>query len=183
MEGTNGNSRMDRVERALEALTNSDLKLSDGLQSLAGSMANLADIVTGAVLWDWMNGVPVEKIEKRYTISLFQGKLSHGDFRKFADSTRWCIRSVHEIVALMFPDKAPQLTEIELVARSLEIGLPRDALDLLSTPVTLARGEYLALWTAGIMTLDQVKQAGLEQIEKLLGKVRAREIFRGLLGN
>ena len=129
-----------------------------------------------AVLWDWMNGIPVEEIEKSYTISPFQGKLSHGNIRKFADSTRWCLRSVHEIVALMFPDRAPQLAEIELVARSLEIGIPRNALDLLSVPVLLARGEYLALWAAGIATLGQVNKSSRDRIAEILGKSRAREI-------
>jgi replicative superfamily II helicase len=132
-----------------------------------------------AVLSDWLAGEPVEVIEQRYTANPFQGKLSRGDISRFADATRWCLRSVHQIVALIYPTRAPTETDIDELCRSLEVGLPQDALDLLRLSERLSRGEYLALRSAGIRTCAQVAAASKQLIEQLLGKKKAAAIGPG----
>jgi replicative superfamily II helicase len=130
-----------------------------------------------AVLWDWISGEAVEVIEQRYTVNPFQGKLSRGDITRFADSTRWCLRSVHQIVALIYPATSPSDAEIEATCRSLEVGLPADALELLQLPERLTRGEYLALRSAGLRTCTQVIAAPRQTIERLLGSRKVEAIM------
>jgi helicase len=122
-----------------------------------------------AASWDWIHGIPVETIEQRYSVNPYQGRVSRGDIVRFADTTRWCLRSVHQIVALIYPSTAPNGEDIDALSKSLEVGLPKDSLDLLTLPVRLTRGEYLALRNAGLRTAEQVGLADRRQLEPLVG--------------
>jgi len=124
----------------------------------------------------WMSGEPIESIEQKFSVNPFQGKVGPGDIRGIADRTRWFLRSVHEIVALMFLDKAPGLSEIEGFARSLEVGIPREAIDLLGIEIPLQRGEYLALWQAGIRNRKLFESAERPQLAALLGAERMKQL-------
>lgn len=124
----------------------------------------------------WSNGEPMESIERGFTINSVQGKMAPGDVRGIADRTRWFLRSVHEIVTLMFPDSVSSFSEIELLARSLEIGIPRDALKLLDIGIPLQRGEYLALYKAGIHDTEQFKATDDSQVNKILSREVTRRI-------
>jgi replicative superfamily II helicase len=123
-----------------------------------------------SILWDWIHGEGTDVIEQRYTATPYQGKIGRGDIVRFADTTRWCLRSVHQIVALIYPSNSPNGEEIDAVCRSLEVGLPNDVLDLLTLPIRLTRGEYLALRSAGLRTSAQVRLAPRHQLTSLIGK-------------
>lgn len=131
-----------------------------------------------ALLWDWVHGTPVDEIEGRYTPNPYQGRIGHGDVRKFADTTRFHLRSAHQIASIMLVGQGPDEEAIESMLRQLEVGIPADALDLLSLPVSLSRGEYLALYTANVKTVDSLWALSRNEIERILGLSRAEEFVK-----
>jgi len=122
-----------------------------------------------SILWDWINGVSVERIEETYTANPYQGKIGYGDIRKFADSTRFHLSAAHRITNILFVSGGPTEGTIDRLLRQLEIGMPAQALGLVDIPVDLTRGDYLALLGAGIHNPDQVWQRSDEQLSHLLG--------------
>ena len=60
-----------------------------------------------AILGHWIDGRPVEVIEQTYSVNPYQGTIGHGDIRKFADATRFHLRSAHQIAALIFIEGGP----------------------------------------------------------------------------
>lgn len=129
-----------------------------------------------ALLWDWVHGIPVDEIEGRYTPNPYQGRIGHGDVRKFADTTRFHLRSAHQIASIMLVGQGPDEEAIESMLRQLEVGIPSDALDLLSLSVPLTRGEYLALNSANVKTVESLWALSKDQIEQLLGPVRTVQL-------
>jgi replicative superfamily II helicase len=138
----------------------------------------LARCKRAALLWDWVSGVPLETIEQRYTPNPFQGRIGHGDVRKFADATRYHLRSAHQIASVMFVGEGPSEESVEALLRQLEAGLPAEALGLLSLPVSLSRGEYLALHAAGVSTSEQFWATAEESLASVLGVTRAEQCLK-----
>lgn len=131
-----------------------------------------------ALLWDWITGIPVEQIENDYSATPFQGKIGHGDVRKFADLTRYYLRSAHQIASVMFLGQGPTEEEVETLLKQLEIGVPADALDLLDLPIPLQRGEYLLLCQSGIKDRKTLKTMDQESLKHLLGAARTEELIK-----
>jgi helicase len=52
--------------------------------------------------------------------------------------------------------------QIDILIKRLEVGLPVEALELLDLPISLERGEYLALYQRGIKTPTEVWQLDQE---------------------
>jgi len=129
-----------------------------------------------SILWDWINGVPVERIEETYTANPYQGKIGYGDIRKFADATRFHLGAAHRITNILFATGGPTEESIDHLLRQLEIGLPVHALGLIDVPADLTRGDYLTLLQAGIQTTDQVWQRSDEQLTQILGPLVGRLI-------
>jgi replicative superfamily II helicase len=129
-----------------------------------------------AILSDWVNGIPIETIESRYTPNPYQGRIGHGDVRKFADATRFHLRAAHQIASVMLLGQGPDETSIEAMLRQLEVGVPADVLGLLALPVQLGRGEYLALRSAGVTTVEAVWALSAAQIQQLLGPTRTAQL-------
>jgi replicative superfamily II helicase len=127
-----------------------------------------------AILYDWINGVSIEDIEKQYSTSPYFGRISYGDIRRFADATRFHLRSVYQIALTM--DIAPNEEKMEALLNQLEIGIPKDVIPLLSLPLRLERGEYLALYNVSIKTIKDLWAASSDQLKTILGKNRADEI-------
>jgi helicase len=127
-----------------------------------------------SILWDWINGVPVERIEETYTANPFQGKIGYGDIRKFADATRFHLGAAHRITNILFVTGGPTEESIDRLLRQLEIGLPVQALGLVDVPTDLTRGDYLALLQGGIQTADQLWQHSDEQLTQILGPLVGR---------
>lgn len=125
------------------------------------------------ILWDWVQGVPLETMEQRYTVSPFHA-VEYGNIRSIADATRFHLRAANQIATVILIDKGPNETQIELLLKQLEVGIPVDALELLAIPAQLTRGEYMALYNAGIKTSDEVLKLSKDRVSELLGKQRAK---------
>lgn len=126
-----------------------------------------------AILGDWIDGKPIEEIEQRYSTNPYQGTIGHGDVRKFADATRFHLRSAHQIASFIFIEGGLTEESIDVLLRQLEIGIPADALALVALPLPLARGEYLALYRRGIKTKEEFWTLSRDTVKEILGQSRA----------
>jgi helicase len=161
--------------RPREAATRFGAPVANALQRFADDyFAYCARCKRASILWDWINGVSVERIEETYTANRYQGKIGYGDIRKFADSTRFHLSAAHRITNILFVSGGPTEGAIDRLLRQLEIGMPAQALGLVDIPVDLTRGDYLVLLGAGIHNPDQVWQRSDEQLSQLLGPLVGR---------
>jgi replicative superfamily II helicase len=126
-----------------------------------------------AILWDWVAGVPTETIEQRYTTTPYQGRIGYGDVRKFADATRFHLRSAHQIASVMLVGQGPDEDAIEELLKRLEVGIPADALGLSTLPVSLSRGEYLGLYRAGVKTAADLWSLDSDTLAQAVGPAMA----------
>lgn len=153
-------------------------QVTRALQAYAGDVMNYyARCKRAALLWDWIQGTPIEEIERRYTVTPYAGQITHGDVRKFADAARYHLRSASQIVSITFMGEGPDDETMEALLKRLEVGVPADALGLLALPLAFGRGEYLTLHGAGIKTPDDAFAASLEVLAGLIGPARAQQIL------
>ncbi len=133
-----------------------------------------------AILWDWINGESIETIERRYSTTPYQGKIGYGDVRKFADATRYHLRSAYQIASVKFIGQVPDEELMESLLKQLEVGIPHEALELLEIPISLERGHYLALYSKGIGTVDELWECPKEELSQILDEqqVKALEKLR-----
>jgi helicase len=129
-----------------------------------------------AILWDWIHGVPVETIERTYSPNPYQGRIGHGDIRKFADNTRYHLRAAHQILNVLFIDQGPSSESIEILLRQLEFGLPSAALSLTALPTALSRGEYLALFARGVSVISVFWKMLTNQLSDVLTSDRIAQL-------
>ncbi len=163
--------------RPREAASRFGTSIVSALQRFADDQfAYYARCKRASILSDWINGVPVERIEEAYTANPFQGKIGYGDIRKFADATRFHLGAAHRITNILFVTGGPTEESIDRLLRQLEIGLPVQALSLIDVPADLTRGDYLALLRAGIQSVDQLWQRSDEQLTQILGPLVGRLI-------
>jgi replicative superfamily II helicase len=161
--------------RPREAASHFGLPVANALQRFADDyFAYYARCKRASILWDWINGVSIERIEETYTANPYQGKIGYGDIRKFADSTRFHLSAAHRITNILFVSGGPTEATIDCLLRQLEFGMPAQALRLVDLPVDLTRGDYLALLSAGIHNPNQVWQHSDEQLSQLLGPLVGR---------
>lgn len=114
-----------------------------------GDLDFLARCKRAVILFDWIERVPVDEIERSYTTNPFQGAVSYGDITRIAEGARFHLRSAHQILSGLFPAQPDFLLALDGLLRRLEFGLPADALELVGLPVALSRGQYIALFAAG----------------------------------
>lgn len=161
--------------RPREAASRFGIPVTNALQKFVDDyFAYYARCKRASILWDWINGVSVERIEEAYTANPYQGKIGYGDIRKFADSTRFHLSAAHRLTNILFVSGGPTEETIDRLLRQLEIGLPAQALGLVDIPVALTRGDYLALLSAGIQNPAQVWQRSDEQLSLILGPLVGR---------
>ncbi|MDD5043702.1 MAG: caspase family protein [Patescibacteria group bacterium] len=122
-----------------------------------------------AILFDWIHGAPVETIETNYSTTPYQGKIGYGDIIKFADGTRFYLRSAYEISNVMFLGGGLSEEEMEKLLKQLEVGIPTEALDLLEAGLNLERGEYLVLFKEGIISSTELLKITEENAIKIFG--------------
>ncbi len=121
------------------------------------------------ILFDWTRGVSIEEIERRYASNnSFYGNIGYGDIRKFADLTRFQLRSAHQIASLIFPGQFIDEKAMDALLKQLEVGIPADSLDLLELPFSLSRGEYLALNTIGVKSKADLFKQPTEALSQTL---------------
>jgi replicative superfamily II helicase len=136
----------------------------------------LARCKRAVILYDWIDGVAVDEIERRYTTSLRQGVINYGDITRIADGARFHLRSAHQILSALFPAQPDFLLALDGLLRRLEFGLPAGALGLMALPVALSRGQYLALYAAGARTVDTVLSISADTLERCVGQTAAKTI-------
>ncbi|MBK3333443.1 DEAD/DEAH box helicase [Burkholderia pseudomallei] len=133
-----------------------------------------------SILHDWIEGVPVDVIERHYTTNPYQGAISYGDIASIAESTRFHLRSAHRILAALFPEQPEFLTTIDELLTRLETGLPVRALPLLALPIPLTRGQCLALAEAGALDTEAVRTMSDDELSMRVGATSATRLKAAL---
>lgn len=126
-----------------------------------------------ALLHDWIEGTPVDVLEKRYSTTPFAGAVGYGNIIGIADATRFHLRSAHQILATLFPDQPDFLKGLDEVLQRLEFGLPSVALPLTKIAVRLTRGQCLSLVSIGVHTADQLKALSNDRLHHCVGQTTA----------
>lgn len=131
-----------------------------------------------AILWDWIHGEPVEAIERIFSPNPYQGRIGHGDIRRFADTTRYHLRAAHQILSVLFIDQGPSAESVEMLLRQLEFGVPAGALPLTALPTALSRGEYLVLFARGVSAIGAFWKMLTSQLSDVLSSERITQLER-----
>lgn len=121
------------------------------------------------LLHDWIEGTPVDVLEKRYSTTPFGGAIGYGNIIGIADGTRFHLRSAHQILSTLFPDQPEFLKGLDDILQRLEFGLPSAALALTKLPVRLTRGQCLALFATGVRSAEEVDGLDDDQLRKSVG--------------
>ena len=127
-----------------------------------------------SILFDWVEGVPVDVLERTYTANPYQGAIRYGDIMSIAEGTRFHLRSAHRILAALFPDQPDFLTALDVLLTRLEFGLPEAALPLAGIRPRLSRGQCLALIQIGVVTLDQLSALDDARLQACVGAAMFR---------
>jgi helicase len=121
------------------------------------------------VLADWIGGVPLQEIERRYSPNAF-ARVGHGDIRGYADGTRFLLEPVLRIAAIVREGQEPDPETTEQFLKRLDIGLPTEALPLTVLPGNFMRGDYLALWNAGLRSPEDVAALPSDVLVRMVGR-------------
>ena len=122
-----------------------------------------------SLLYDWIEGTPVEVIEKRFSTTPYRGAIGYGNIIGIADGARFHLRSAHQILSTLFPEEPEFLAAVDELLLRLEFGLPAAAIPLTALPLALSRGQYLALFAAGCATADEVHELGMDTLIECVG--------------
>lgn len=120
------------------------------------------------VLMDWIEGVPTEEIERRYSVAF--GDIGHGHIRGAADTTRFHLQAAAQIAQVLFVSSQAAEGDVEALLRSLELGVPADMLALTDLAVPWTRGDLLALRATGIRTQEQLWAAKESDLQATVGR-------------
>lgn len=128
-----------------------------------------------AILGDWMKGLSVGSIEQKYSVP-FGGQVQLGDIQRYTDGTRFHLSSARQILsALLVMDEAKE-REFETIVAQLELGVPPELIEMRRPPLSLSRGECLALAAQGIRTPTDLVKAGTDALKAILGSSRAVQL-------
>jgi helicase len=130
--------------------------------------AHYARCKRALIIADWTGGRSIAEIEQDYSLNGFVA-VRAGDIRGFADGTRFLFDAVLRIAAILFGEGFEPEAKAAMLKR-LELGLPEDALALSDLPVTLGRGDVMALREAGLTTREQLHDAGEARLTALIGR-------------
>ena len=111
----------------------------------------------------WASGKPIGDIEQQYSISPFFA-VSAGVVRAIVDTTRFRLGSIFEILTIAFPEVAPPATAIDTFAKSLEFGVPAEALFMIDLPQALSRSEMLTILRADIMSAAEISDGSRQSL-------------------
>jgi hypothetical protein len=143
-------------------------------------MDYLARCKRAAILGDWIDGTPIEEIESKYTSTPYQGAISAGHVRGFADATRLYYRAAFNIAFLVHPDGALDSDEVDLVMKRLEVGLPKTALPILNFLPNMDRGTCLAMHRRGLLNASMTAELTAEDLAEVVGPLMAKLILSSL---
>lgn len=124
-----------------------------------------------ALLSDWIAGMPINDLEKKYTlVDNSFCRLTYGHIVAVSSMTRFHLRPASEIASLILLGKQSISEEIDQLLKRIEFGLPKEALGLLDLPIKMRRGDYLNLYNSGICTIGQFWATLEEKLKSLIGK-------------
>jgi helicase len=135
------------------------------------------------VIYDWIEGVAVDEIERRYTTNQFWAAVNYGDIMNITDTTRYHLRSARGILTALFLDNPELLTSVEELIPRLEFGLPTRGLPLLDLPIDLNRGQLLAFIERDALDSDAVSAIPDDALTQCIGAestAKLREAYRQL---
>ncbi|PXW28350.1 DEAD/DEAH box helicase [Paraburkholderia caballeronis] len=122
-----------------------------------------------AILFDWVEGVPVDSLERSYTANPFTA-IRYGDIVSIADATRFHLRSAQRILSALFPEHQQFLDAVDVLLTRLEFGVPERALPLRKLCAPLNRGQCLALLQEGGQTPEAVSAMNDAQLLACVGQ-------------
>jgi replicative superfamily II helicase len=125
-----------------------------------------------ALLHDWIEGTPVEVLEKRFS-KPFGGVIGYGNIIGIADAARFHMRSAHQILSTLLPEQPVFLLGLDEILQRLEFGLPSAALPLAKLSVRLNRGQHLALMAAGVCRSEDLGALTDDHLEGCVGAMTA----------
>ncbi|HAU3625179.1 TPA: DEAD/DEAH box helicase [Legionella pneumophila] len=163
--------------RIRQSTTRYGAQIVTALQKYAGDTYTFqARCKRASVLFDWIHGSTFEEIEREFSYTPYQGAIHAGDIRRFADNTRFHLRSAYQIAMIVAPQSLCSQEKFEALLQQLEVGLPHDGLELLRIPVPLNRGEYLALIKKNVKSINEFWMLSKEDFSSLLGNNRAVQL-------
>src|SRR5690606_34066571 len=115
-------------------------------------------------------------IEEKYSTTPYGGNIGGGEIRRFADSTRFHLRSAYSISDVLLLGEGPDQEEIDRLLKRLETGLPAEGLFLLDLPIRLSRGARLALVNAGIKNLEDLKKLTDDELRQFANAAQVKQI-------
>lgn len=129
-----------------------------------------------AILRAWIDGEPIGNIEQKYSVTPFSGNVGAGDITSYADRTRLYLRAAHGIADILLLGEGPDEEAVDVLLKRLEAGLPADAVGLMELPVSLTRGEYLALYRAGYTRPEEVLALSTGELRMYVGSPRSERL-------
>jgi len=129
-----------------------------------------------ALLYDWIEGTPVDVLERRYSTTPFAGVIGYGNIIGIADAARFHLRSANQILSTLFPDQPEFLKGVDEILQRLEFGLPSTALPLAKLHVRLARGQCLALLATGVRSSEELDGLDDDQLCGCVGAATAARL-------
>lgn len=119
------------------------------------------------IVSDWIAGVPTSEIEEAYSTNPFS-RIGHGDIRGYADGGRFLLDAAIRIAAII-TDRPEDPDATESLFKRLELGIPAELLPLVQLPLSLTRGELLALGRAGLVDVAGVGAQSEAELVRLIG--------------
>lgn len=147
-------------------------------RNVSDDFAYYARCKRAMILHQYISGVSMSEIEEDATANAFAGKIGAGTVRSIADATRFHLSSAWKIAILLLVGSPLTEERIDSLLKQLEMGIPEEALELLTIPVSLNRGELLALHTAGIISAKALWAAPVTTVRSLLGTLRGADLER-----
>jgi hypothetical protein len=126
-----------------------------------------------ALLHDWIEGVAVDALERRYSTTPFGGAIGYGNIIGIADATRFHLRSAHQILSTLLPDQPAFLQGLDEILQRLEVGLPAAALPLMKLRVPLSRGQCLTLVAVGVRDASTLRALDDDRLRDCVGAATA----------
>ena len=127
----------------------------------------------------FINGIEMSVLERNLNQHVWNRPAMAGVVRTVADRTRDLLPAVGAVLAELYPDDASEVRA--LVGRTitrLEFGIPPDLIDIAQLDLGHNRQQLLALKNAGLTDLQEVVDADLETLSKVVGGAKAAETLQ-----
>ena len=133
-----------------------------------------------AAILMWIQGVELDQLEKSVLRHLPESNAA-GAIRSVAERTRDVVGVVSRVAEIINPGTAEEVERlggrVDGIAIQLELGIPEEMAWLAKVVKrSLTRGEYLALFKAGVTCASQVVELETEVTERLLPNKRRRDV-------